>query len=429
MGSLLYCLLGINRVHRKATAIRAKDELSHPQDSALLGTSVPLPVSAQVRQMYRFGQMVHLEDFCGNNYVKPLINGDEAFPDMLSAIADAEHVIALSTYIFDRDRAGMQFVEALGRARERGVEVRVLIDDVGIRYTKPTIESDLKQVGVQTARFLPTFSTRFFRFANLRNHRKLLLVDGRLAFVGGMNIREGNLLKTRPKDPIQDVHFLIKGPIINQINAVFEEDWLFTTEERVELPEWPSGSESPEFAVVARVVPEGPDEDLEKLQWLILGALGCAESSIRVLTPYFLPNEIVSHALRVAALRGVRVHILIPAQSNLFAFDWAMQAGFERLLETGIEIYLNPAPFDHSKILVVDQVWSLIGSSNWDARSFRLNFEVNLECADPSLGRTLNDLFEEKKSRARKLSLHEVRSTSTVIRLRNNLVRLFSPYL
>lgn len=429
VGSLLYYLLGINRVHRKASAVRSRDELFDPHDTALEGTSLPFPVSPPVRQMYRFGRLVHLEDFAGNNFVKPLINGDEAFPEMLSAIAHAEHVIALSTYIFDRDRAGLQFVEALGRARERGVEVRVLIDDVGIRYSKPTVEPDLKEIGVKTGRFLPTFSTRFFRFANLRNHRKIMLVDGRIAFVGGMNIREGNLLKTNPKDPIQDVHFLVRGPIIDQINAVFEEDWLFTTEERVKLPEWPTDGEPADSGVVARVVPEGPDEDIEKLQWLILGALSCAQSSIHVLTPYFLPNEIVSHALRVAALRGIRVQILLPAKSNLFAFDWAMQAGFEQLLETGVEIYLSPAPFDHSKVLVIDQVWALIGSSNWDARSFRLNFEINLECADPKLGRTLCDLFEEKKSRARKVSLSEIRSLSTVIRLRNNLVRLLSPYL
>ncbi len=429
IGSFVYLLLGVNRIRRAAIRIRKTPRSGQPFELSY-ETKVSLDnVGPQLWQMHRLGQRVHSEEFTVNNSVVPLINGDLAFPAMLEAIGSAKKCVALMTYIFDRDPSGLKFVEALSAARQRGVQVRVLIDGVGVQYSKPPVDEELQRLGISTARFMPTRKWRFWHFVNLRNHRKMLIVDGDVAFIGGMNIRHGNVLRDGPQHPIQDIHFEVRGPVIDQMNQIFEEDWQFATEEQIELPQWEKGSASSDETVLARAVPDGPDIDMEKLQWLYLGALTCAQERVLILTPYFLPDEVMLKALQVAALRGVTVEIIIPAKNNLFGFDWAMEPVFPRLLEAGIRIYRSSPPFDHSKVMVVDRGWCSVGSCNWDARSFRLNFECNLECAGRNLAFKLAEIFEQKKSRSHAVTLEDLRSRPTGVLLRNRIARLFSPYL
>jgi cardiolipin synthase len=356
-----------------------------------------------------------------------LVNGDEAYPAMLEAIHAARHSIALSTYIFDRDESGLRFVEALAAARDRGVEVRVLVDDVGIRYSRQPIDRDLAERGIKTARFMPARKLSLLAFINLRSHRKLLIVDGDVAFVGGMNIRHGNCLDANPRSPVQDVHFRVRGPVVSTLARLFEDDWEFTTGERVRLPR-PPATESG-YPGRARVIADGPDDGLDMLQWTFLAALSTAARRARIVTPYFLPNEVLVSGFEVALMKGVRIEIIVPARSNLFYMDWPMRAVFERLVKRGVEVYLADPPFDHSKIFLVDDEWCSIGSSNWDDRSLRLNFEANLEIVDPELAWQLHLLIDRKKASARRLTPEEVRAVPLGWRLRNRFFRLFSPYL
>jgi cardiolipin synthase len=425
LGPLVYFLFGINRIQRKAGRLRKTAHAALPRVNRPL---LPLPegLGAEVGDLVRLGQSVHPQPFIAGNAVEPLINGDQAYPAMLESIASAQRSVALSTYIFDRDRAGRRFVEALSAASQKGAEVRVLLDGVGTARFPTGVDADLEDRGVRTARFIPRRLGRYLRFINLRNHRKILVVDGRTAFLGGLNIREGHLVSERPRKAIQDVHFLVRGPVIDQVSEVFEEDWEFSSGEAVALPRWPGGGPG---KVHARVIADGPDVDFEKLQWILVGALSVAKRSARILTPYFLPNEIVTNALQLAAMRGVRVDVLIPERSDLWFIDWAVRANFERLLAHGVRVHLNPPPFDHGKLFLVDEDWALIGSSNWDARSLRLNFEINMEVIDPVLCWRLASLFEEKKRRSREARQEEVAAWPVAIRLRNNLLRLLSPYL
>ena len=429
IGSFLYLILGVNRIHRAAIKRRPLDRSVSQFERSLANRVAPEEIAPKARQLYRLGHRIHPSEFTVDNSIDMLINGDEAFPVMLEAIHRAKTSVALMTYIFDRDPAGLKFVEALKAAKHRGVKVRILVDDVGIKYSKPPIDTDLSRYEIDNARFMPTRKWRFWHFVNLRNHRKMLIVDGQVAFIGGMNIRHGNVLQDNPDHPIQDVHFRVSGPVIDQMNKIFEEDWLFAKEEQIDLPEWKEESACGDAGVTARVIPDGPDIDMEKLQWLYLGALSCSDESIRIITPYFLPDEVMTRALQLAALRGVSVEILIPRENNLFGFDWAMESGFKRLLEAGVKIYRTTPPFDHSKVLVVDGVWSSVGSCNWDARSFRLNFECNLECVSHNLARRLCDVFEMKKSGSEEVSLDVICQRPAPVRLRNGIARLFSPYL
>jgi len=422
VGSALYGLFGINRVERKARKLRAdtaKRRLAAAGAPAEMGHGDP--------RILRIAGSVTDLPFLSGNRVVPLVNGDAAFPAMLQAIAAAKTSIALSTYIFDSDPTGQTFVAALSAAAARGVTVRVLVDEVGLLYSARAVDRDLRAGGVATARFIPR-QLRFLRMFNLRNHRKIMVIDGTVGFIGGMNIRHGNVLAARPRWPIQDIHFQVEGPVLDQMSALFEEDWLFAAEEDIELPRWPETAPAP-GAIQARLVPDGPDHRADTLQWLFLGAIGISQRRIRIMTPYFIPNGTLVSALCVAAMRGVDVEIVVPERVNIPFVGWAMAANFERLLTSGVKIYLNPPPFDHSKLMVVDGHWSLVGSTNWDQRSLRLNFEANLECLDAAFAAELEGYVEAKKTLSRQVMLSAVKAAPLYVRLRNNFMRLFGPYL
>jgi len=347
---------------------------------------------------------------------------------MLAAIDAARASVTLVSYIFDNDAAGQAFLDALVRARGRGIETRVLIDDVGSRYTQPTMVRMLREAGVPVAAFLPTRVPRLYQYANLRMHRKILVVDGRIGFTGGMNIRAGHWLTRSPPHPVRCVHFRIDGPVVADMQRIFADDWAFTTGERLEGERWFAPPQR-HGAVAARGVPDGPDGDIDNILEILLGALSVATRRARIVTPYFLPDSDVLRALHVAALRGVDVEIVLPERSNVPLMDWATAPQLSELLEKGCRIHRAPPPFDHSKLFVVDGTWSLIGSTNWDARSLRLNFEYNLECYDRDLATALDAIIDAKIAVARPLGPDELQDLSFAVRLRNGVARLFSPYL
>lgn len=427
VGGLAYYFLGINRIKQQAKKIRDPfkvDTLSLP--SPLL-SDVNANQFPHISYFQKLGCGLGLGDYTQGNHFNLLVNGDEAFPAMLSAIRGAKKSVALSSYIFDYDLAGQKFIEALVAAKGKGVEVYVLIDDVGIRYSRKKMTRELSKRGIRAVSFLPAFSKGTFRYFNMRNHRKMLLVDGEVGFVGGMNIRHGNVLKEDPENPIQDIHFRVEGKILKQMNDVFQTDWEFTTGEKVNLPFEPKSSV--ERNAYARVVADGPDDQEEKLRWLVLAALSMATSSLQIVTPYFLPNEELVDAMQMAALKGVRVELILPTKSNLFWMDAAMRSYFKDLLKRGVQIFLNPEPFDHSKMLLMDRHWAMIGSANWDERSFCLNFEMNVEIFDFELNQTLSGHFEQKKSRCREIGLKEVKQWPLSRILIQDSLRLFYPYL
>jgi cardiolipin synthase len=431
LGAVLYLLLGINRIRRRARSLTLKQEHGRfpprvevaPVGADALGGSQP--EAAHLAPLVRLAGAVSHRPLVPGNLVRVLDSRTDAYPAMLEAIEGARTSLSLSSYIFDNDAAGRRFVEALGAAVKRGVEVRVLVDAVGSRYTWPPILGRLKRAGVRAARFLPSLMPYRLPFANLRNHRKLLVVDGRVGFTGGMNIRKAFW---PGEHAARDLHFRLEGPVVGQLQETFAEDWAFTTRERLSGEAW-FPALSPAGTVVARGLPDGPDEDFETTRMVLLGALSAARESVRILTPYFLPDAALITALSVAALRGVRVDILLPEKGNLPVVQWASTAQLWQVLKPGCRVFLTARPFDHSKLMVVDGAWCLIGSSNWDPRSLRLNFEFDVECYDADLARRLEAVVDERLSHARRLTLEEVDARPLPVRLRDGLARLLSPYL
>jgi cardiolipin synthase len=243
-----------------------------------------------------------------------------------------------------------------------------------------------------------------------------------------MNIRESHCVNQSGEEGIQDLHFKIEGPIVLDLQEVFVEDWYFATGEKLEGAPW-FGLVENVGETVARCIPDGPDRYFEHTRWVFLGAIAQAEYSLRIMTPYFLPDAGLLTALNTAALRGVRVQIILPQKNNLPWVQWAMQGTLWQVLERGCEVYFSPAPFDHSKLILIDNQWFCFGSANWDARSLRLNFELNVECYESGLATRLNQFLEEKINHSAPLSMDQLNERTFATKLRDGIARLFSPYL
>lgn len=427
VGAVAYVLLGVNRIRRRAVALGPGGLRARTSDAPQAPTRLPA-AAAHLDPLARLGDKIVRNPLVTGSTVTLLPSGAEAYPAMLAAIDAAQRSVALCTYIFDRGAVGDAFIDALSRARWRGVQVRVLVDAVGVRYSWPPAHAALRRNDVPVALFLPRISAWLLPTLNLRNHRKILVADGRIGFTGGFNVRDEFAANPTHPEPHQDLHARLEGPLVAQLQGTFAEDWRFATGEVLDGVEFFPGLQRP-GSVLGRAIPDGPDEDIENIRWILFGALTSARSSVRIVTPYFLPDTALVAALSAAALRGVEVDVVLPEKSNLPIVGWAQTAQLWQVLQQGCRVWLSPPPFDHSKMMVVDGCWSLLGSSNWDPRSLRLNFELDVECYDVRLAEQVEGLIRARIARARPVTLAEVDSRPLPIRLRDGIARLFSPYL
>lgn len=430
LGAILYWQFGVNRMNAVGLQLRRRwpePDNSDLEDPTLTGDWPPEHISFS-----RLSRKVVCRRLEIGNAIDLLVNGEEAYPAMLEAIRNAEESVNLCSYIFDSDRVGLEFVDALSAAVRRGVNVKVLVDSMGEKYSRPRVSRLLTKKGVPIALFLPwtlrPFKLHMNLYMNLRNHRKILVVDGAIAFTGGMNIGVRHLADAvdNPKKA-QDLHFKIQGPVVADIEQAFLEDWFFASGENCLRSEplnlRPAGSS------YCRVIIDGPNEDFEKLKWMFIGAINAARYSIHIMTPYFVPDRVLIAALCAAHMRGVDVRIIIPEKGNLAYVGWATDALLWQLLEHGVEVYRQPLPFNHSKLFIVDDCYAIIGSANFDARSLRLNFEFNMDIYGEEFVAVLLQHVDDILAVSQQVTLEEMDSRSLPIRLRDGFARLFSPYL
>ncbi len=428
-GAWLYWFAGINRVERRAARRvetrgkrrRRGGEQRHAADDFTA-------VARHLEPLCRVGQRITRYPLVAGNTVEPLHNGEAAFPAMLAAIREARHNITLASYIFDWDEAGQSFVEALGEAASRGVRVHLLLDGIGAVRSFSRIGRALIKAG---ARVVPFFPLRFpfgrVRL-HLRYHGKILVVDGTTAFTGGMNISQRYLLQPPRPGCCEDLHFRLTGPIVTEIQHAFVDEWRLATGE-----ELTGGAYFPDLDPAGdawcRPIISGPDDNLERIHWMVLGALAAARESVHVVTPYFIPSGAIIAAMGMASLRGVRVTLMLPSVVDIRFMRWAADAYLWELLERGITVVKRPPPFVHTKLMVVDNRWTLLGSANMDRRSFRLNFEFNVEAYHVPLATTLAGWLDGLAAQSHRVTLAEVDSRPPPVRLRDGFVKLFSPYL
>jgi cardiolipin synthase len=252
--------------------------------------------------------------------------------------------------------------------------------------------------------------------------------DGTTAFIGGMNIGDRHLVRTPGvKNSVEDIHFRLEGPVVSQIEQIFLEDWAFSTGESL-APSSVRPAESGTGAV-CRSITDGPNEDLGKLSVILAGALSCARERIAVMTPYFLPSREMIAGLQSAALRGVQVDVILPGRNNLPFVHWATRNMLWELLQWGVNVFYQPPPFVHSKLLTIDDAYALVGSANLDPRSLRLNFELALEIFHKPTVETLNRHIRSALSRSKPVPFEEVENRPFFQRIRDSLAWLFTPYL
>lgn len=433
-GSILYLIAGINRVRQsQITSLRDTEIKERIRYNASPITELSNEFELQFHSLKILGDDISRFQLRGGNHVQLLKGGDETYPAMLDAINNATQTIALQSYIFDNDRLGMEFVEALVKAQDRGVTIRVLIDAIGVQYSRKPIHRVLRKKGIPCALFLSIslLPISFLKrpYANLRSHRKVLIVDGLTAFTGGMNIREGFYSKYTPH-PALDTHFCLQGPIAAQLMSTFAHDWQFTTKEELSPEFWGQDyRDAPQPHVPARCIRSGPDSFLASTHSMLLGALAIAQHHIRIQSPYFLPDQVLLGALNTAARRGVRVDIVIPKDNNLQLVSRAMMAQIDQVIAAGAHVWLATGQFNHSKLLTIDGQWSYVGSSNMDPRSLRLNFELDIEIYCKETAQKLQDLIDQEIQHADALTLKELHDFPFKKRLLNRLIWLASPYL
>ena len=425
LGALLYVAFGINRVRGRARRLRLQ-ERNIPALPAARDMFEKPGFPGHMGEVARLSGSLQQWPLTDGNVVRTLHNGEDAFPAMLAAIGSARRRICLSSYIFDTDRIGLEFIDALEAAQDRGVDVRVLVDGVGELYSWPRASRVLRRRKVPVRRFAPPRLIPPSIYFNLRNHRKILVVDGEVGFAGGMNIGDRHCVERESGHAVVDIHFRFDGAVAAQLERAFFQDW-----ERAggndDVPAETDGVSN--GTASCRVITDGPGEDMDKLTVILAAATSLARRRVLVMTPYFLPPRELSGALASAALRGVDVSVILPASNNLPYVHWATRNMLWELLRWGVRVFYQPGPFAHSKLFVIDDDYVQVGSANLDPRSLRLNFELAVEIFDETLVRELADHCLAVRDRSREVTLEEVDNRSLPVRIRDSLAWLFSPYL
>ncbi|MGE0811208.1 MAG: phosphatidylserine/phosphatidylglycerophosphate/cardiolipin synthase family protein [Immundisolibacter sp.] len=432
-GPLLYFLFGVNRIRTRGRRLGTRFPLpmafdyEQPDDADLAEPAAPGPLDGlPAGPIARASARISRRQCLPGNRIEHLHNGEQAYPAMVEAIRSAERYVYLSTYIFGVHGAARDIVEALCAARRRGVTVCVLIDGLGHWYTLARAAPALRRGDVRVALFLPLRLWPPSLHVNLRNHRKILVVDGEIAFTGGMNIADYHVLGDGKGFRVADLHLRLTGPVVSQIESVFAEDWQFATGQT--LPD-PKPARPNAHGAACRVITDGPNEDLDRLALVLLAAVSAAQRRIAIVTPYFLPSRELVGALQAAALRGVAVSILLPGRNNLPYVHWATRNMLWELLQHGVEVRYQPPPFVHTKVLLVDDDYAQVGSANLDPRSLRLNFELNVEVFDADFNAALGENFATAWAAARPVTLDEISGRGLAERTRDAACWLFSPYL
>lgn len=428
VGPALYALFGINRVLTRARRQQPAAPRGSPPTDASSVARDQLPAS--LGELLRSGDVITGLPLLGGNRLEALHDGENAYPRMLAAIDAAEHSVALMSYIFDRDAAGELFIDALTRATARGVAVRVLVDGVG-EFARHRAGTELLARGVPVARYNPLRLWPPFLHINLRNHRKLLLVDGRIAYTGGMNISATHYASDPDKPgATSDLHFELRGPVLAQLQQVFADDWAYAAGEAGCLPPAAGSSDGGDAgSALCRVITDGPNEDYGRLGLMLLAAIASAQSRIQIVTPYFMPPDELLSALLSAALRGVTVDLVLSRDSDHRITWHAMHKLMPQLLVRGVRVHLQAPPFCHTKLFVIDRQYLQLGSANLDMRSLRLNFEMMVETYDQPFAEAMARHADTLIDRATTLHLDALRRRPLLLRLRDAVCWLASPYL
>lgn len=431
-GAVLYAafgrqLLGRRRVRANQRAVRLVET---PERLARLEehTAPPDAIDRGYQDLFRLATKVGSTRPLAGNHGE-IIDSDHFIDRLIAAIDQATNHVHLLTYIYRNDATGRRVADALARAAERGVVCRVLADGSGSANFFSTLGPRLRERGVEVRDALPSrFFRRTFARIDVRNHRKLAIIDGRTALMGSQNICDLDYGK-RKHGPWIDLTALVTGPMAMQLQMLFVEDWVAETgvmpEPDAEL--FPPAEHT--GPIVAQAIPSGPGRREEAFRDVILGSINEANDRIVMVTPYLIPDPPTQLALRLRAMAGVRVDIIIPEKTNSFLVDAAAKSVLEELMDAGANIYLHQRGLLHVKALTVDESLTVFGSGNFDRRSFRLNYELNLLAHGRAVTGAMRDRLEAYLDDCRPMRAEELRGRPWIQKLADDTAKIVSPLL
>ena len=384
-------------------------------------------VSRRTQGELRAFQALATHPFTRGNELKLLVDGDAMFEALFAGIDSARDYILVQFYIINDDDIGRQFQQRLIAAARRGVRVRLLYDEIGSYSLPQAYLNQLQQAGVDASGFSGSRS-RLGRFRlNFRNHRKILIVDGRLGFMGGLNVGDEYLGRDPKLSPWRDTHLQLEGPAVLGLQYSFLRDWYYSCQQIPEV-DWRLHTARDDGQKVL-VLASGPADDLETCGLLFTHAIESAEQRVWIASPYFVPDGRVLGALQLAALRGVDTRVIMPRSSDNLLFRYIPYAYLEEAEQAGVKFYLFEPGFMHQKVMVIDRDYASIGSANLDNRSFRLNFEVTCLVNDQRFCDEVAKMLERDLTRSTRLTRDVLAGRSWWFRLATQLTRLLAPVL
>jgi len=434
VGFIIYLIFGRNFRKKKIYARKEyndyeklkkieKSKLDHRYDISILGQE--RPAVSLISRLFENNNKAFLTY---RNRAEIFSDGQQAIEAIFSAIEPAQKSIHLQFFIIRSDRIGQSLKKLLIKKAQEGVKVRLLYDSVGswnigCRYIK-----ELQMGGVETASFSPVSFPYISSKMNYRNHRKIAIIDGKIGFLGGVNIADRYMHKNKYYGFWRDTHLRIDGEAVHPLQAIFLNDWAFATGDNQFKEE-----NFPETAVKdinpVQIISSGPDSDWESIMQGYFAMITLASKNINIVTPYLILNESMLTAIKVSALSGIKVKLIVPSKPDHHLVFWAARSYFQDLLEAGVRIFEYRKGFIHSKYITVDGHLASIGSANMDIRSFNHNLEVNAFFFNDALTTRLDSIFDEDLNDSTELTLEEHLDRSYFNRFKESLARLFSPVL
>lgn len=436
VGFFLYLIFGQNMSRRKLYKIKAGtqeaiQQMIEVQRRSFLDSPTDLydPLASSYRDMIFMNLTSSYAFYTQDNEVELYTEGNSKFAALLQDIREAKHHIHLMYYIVRDDGIGRELIQALTAKAAEGVEVRFLYDDVGCSWLPRRYFDGLLQAGGQAVAFFPSRIPYLNFRLNYRNHRKLAIIDGAIGYIGGLNVGDEYLGRSKRFGFWRDTHLRVVGSAVGQMQAQFSLDWnLASTHTLTNFkPYYPVHNQRGNVAM--QIVASGPDNPLEQIRNGYLKMINTAKESICIQSPYFIPDESLLTALKMAALSGVQVTMMIPAVPDHKMVYWASFSYLSELLEVGVRCFLYEKGFLHAKMLVIDGKVGSVGTANVDIRSFRLNFEVNAFIYNIAIAEQLKAIFEQDMMDSRELTLQEHAARSLPARFKESFARLLSPIL
>ncbi|WP_224483284.1 cardiolipin synthase [Robertkochia aurantiaca] len=375
-------------------------------------------------------ELIHNSDLSPltvRNKVELLINGEEKFKRLFEDIRNAKECVHLEYYIFRDDDIGSKLIDILCEKASEGIKVRIDYDYVGSSFSRAT-RNRMAGKGIEFFPFMPVYFPRFTSKLNYRNHRKIAVIDGTIGYVGGINIGD-EYVNGEGKRYWRDTHLRIEGEGVGMLQLHFALNWDFVTDDELEVEDNWFPDVEVESEVGVQIAASGPDTDWAHIMEALFMAITAADDYIYISTPYFIPNDEIVTALVAASKSGVQIKLIIPQRSDSYFARYASFSYIETMLRAGIEVYLYEKGVIHSKVMVIDDVLSSLGTTNIDYRSFKINFEINAFIYNEDIAHKVRNMFNNDLQESRKVDPEEWFDRSLTQRIQESVCRLFAPIL